>query len=84
METTRLSSKGQVIIPKAIRAAHRWRPGVTFAVEDTAEGILLRPLSPFPETAIEDVVGATGYHGPRRSIEEMNEAVARGAREGRR
>ncbi len=84
METTRLSSKGQVIIPKAIRVARRWSPGLTFQVEDTPEGVLLRPVSPFPETRLEDVLGCTGYTGPRRTLEDMDQAVARGARESRR
>ena len=39
METTRLSSKGQVILPKSIRASHKWEPGVEFAVEDTPDGV---------------------------------------------
>jgi AbrB family looped-hinge helix DNA binding protein len=51
METTRLSSKGQVILPKSIRDAHRWQPGTEFMVEDTAEGVLLRPAKPFPRNA---------------------------------
>ena len=42
METTLLSSKGQVIIPKPIRESHHWRPGTRFIVEDTPAGILLR------------------------------------------
>jgi len=50
METTRLSSKGQVILPKSIRASHKWEPGVEFAVEDTPDGVLLRPLKPFEAT----------------------------------
>jgi bifunctional DNA-binding transcriptional regulator/antitoxin component of YhaV-PrlF toxin-antitoxin module len=32
METTKLSSKGQVIIPKAMRAAHHWDAGQEFGM----------------------------------------------------
>jgi AbrB family looped-hinge helix DNA binding protein len=81
METTTLSSKGQVIIPRRIRATRGWKPGVRFAVEEGGEAIVLRPPSPFPETRIEGVLGCTGYRGPARSLGDMVEAIARGARE---
>jgi len=83
METTKLSSKGQVILPKNIRAAHQWEPGVEFLVEDTAEGVLLRPLKPFEPTRIEDVIGCTGYAGPARTLEEMEAAIAAGVKASR-
>jgi AbrB family looped-hinge helix DNA binding protein len=76
MNTTRLSSKGQVVLPSSIRAARKLKTGARFAVEDTREGILLRPLSPFPQTRIEDVCGMLEYDGPARSIEEMDAAVS--------
>lgn len=79
METTRLSSKGQVILPKQIRTAHRWEPGVEFSVEDTPEGILLRPIKPFKKLArLEDLFGCTHYNGPQKTVEEMDAAVAAG------
>ena len=81
METTRLSSKGQVILPKSIRVAHRWAAGVRFAVVDTADGVLLRPLKPFAPTRLEDVVGSTGYAGPAKTLQDMEDAIARGARD---
>ena len=34
MEKTKLSNKGQVVIPKAIRARRGWKPGLEFVVED--------------------------------------------------
>lgn len=78
METTKLSSKGQIILPKHIRTAHKWRSGVQFLVVDTAEGILLRPLKPFKPTRLKDVIGCTGYTGPAKTIEEMEGAIAAG------
>lgn len=83
METTKLSSKGQVILPKNIRAAHQWEPGVEFLVENTADGVLLRPLKPFEPTRIEDVIGCTGYAGPARTLEEMDAAIAAGVKAAR-
>ncbi len=78
METTKLSSKGQIILPKHIRTAHKWQPGVEFQVEDTPEGVLLRPLKPFKTTHLNDVIGCTGYQGPKKTIEEMDAAIAAG------
>ena len=57
METTRLSTKGQIILPKNIRTAHAWGPGTEFTVEETSDGILLRPARRFPETRLDEVVG---------------------------
>ncbi len=83
METTRLSSKGQVVVPKSVRDARNWPPGTEFLVEEVDEGILLRPVSPFKRTEIEEVIGCTGYAGPRKSLDQMEDAIARGAREQR-
>jgi AbrB family looped-hinge helix DNA binding protein len=50
-----LSSKGQVIIPKAIRNAHRWEAGLDLVVIDTGDGILLKPKAPFVGSVLADV-----------------------------
>jgi len=81
VEKTRLSNKGQVVIPKAVRAAHGWEPGLEFVIEDVGNGILLKPITPYRPTEIEDVVGCVGYKGPRKSLEDMQAAVAKGSRE---
>jgi AbrB family looped-hinge helix DNA binding protein len=57
METTRLSTKGQVIIPKTFRAANRWEPGLELTVTDTGKGLLLRPKLPFNRSRLEEVAG---------------------------
>lgn len=80
MDTTKLSSKGQVILPMPIRAAHKWQPGVEFSVEDTPDGVLLRPLKPFKPTRLEDVVGCAGYTGPAKTLAEMEAAIAAGVK----
>ena len=80
METTRLSSKGQVIIPKALRDALGWRPGMRFEVEATGDVVLLRPARAFPVTSLDEVAGCLSWHGPPRSIAEMDEAITLEAR----
>lgn len=57
METTKLSSKGQVIIPKAVRSAHRWESGLELQVIDTDDGVLLKPKAPFAAAALTDIAG---------------------------
>jgi len=75
LETTKLSSKGQIILPKAVREAHRWQPGTEFTVEDTGDGILLRPARTVAPTRIEDVAGRLRVDGPVRTLEEMETAI---------
>jgi AbrB family looped-hinge helix DNA binding protein len=43
--TTVVSTKGQVILPKAIRDSKGWGPGKELVVEETQEGVLLRRQS---------------------------------------
>lgn len=75
METTKLSSKGQVILPAAIRAANQWKAGVEFAVENTSDGVLLRPIKAFATTTLDEVVGCTGYTGKARCLTDMDKAI---------
>ena len=44
MATTTVSSKGQVVIPRALRAKYRLTPGTRLEVGESAEGLVLAPL----------------------------------------
>lgn len=57
VETTTLSSKGQVIIPMALRRAKGWQAGLELTVIDTGAGLLLRPTAAFAATQLTDVAG---------------------------
>jgi AbrB family looped-hinge helix DNA binding protein len=76
METTKLSSKGQIILPKSVRDAHAWQAGMEFIVEDTPEGVLLRPRKPLAPKRLEDVAGSLKYEGAPKKLEEMERAIA--------
>jgi len=54
MQLTLLSSKGQVIIPKAIREARHWHAGTRLEVTETAEGLLLKPVQPQQKAALSE------------------------------
>lgn len=76
--TTRVSTKGQVILPKAVRVKRNWPAGAELVVEDTPEGVLLKAAPVFPPTRFEDVAGMLrGGSQARRAltVEEMDEAV---------
>lgn len=80
---TRVSTKGQVILPKAIRDKRKWTAGTELMVEETAEGVLLKAAPCFAPTKVEDVAGMLRSRGRINrvvSIEEMNEAVLAEAR----
>ena len=83
MQLTLLSSKGQVIIPKAMREARHWHAGTRLEVTDTTEGLLLKPVQPQQKTDLPQGLSAIrsriAYAGPTRSIEDMNEAVLKEA-----
>lgn len=72
---TRLSTKGQIIVPKEIRDRRKWKSGMRLIVEETAEGVLLRPDRLFPPTTIEEVAGSLKYDGPPRTLEDMDRAI---------
>lgn len=78
METTRLSSKGQVILPKALRDAYHWEAGQELVAIAVGDGILLKPKKPFQETTLADVAGCLHYQGKPKSLDELESAVQQG------
>jgi len=76
-QTTILSTKGQVILPKAVREHLHWTPGTRLSVEHTAEGVLLRPATAaFPPTRPEDVFGCLSSPASPKTIEQMHSGIA--------
>lgn len=86
MSTTKLSSKGQVVLPKAVREACGWSVGVELTVEITPAGVTLSARKPFAPSRPEQVFGRLPHTGAALSLEDMRAAVARrfGARRGGR
>ncbi len=71
METTKLSTKGQIVLPKSIRESKGWRAGMELSVEETPQGVLIRPSRPFPPTRVEDVAGCLHYKGRPKTLRDM-------------
>lgn len=73
--TTTLSTKGQVILPAEIRRRRGWDAGTRLVIEDTQDGVLLKPAPAFAPTRMEDVFGALPHEGPPMSQQEMDAAI---------
>jgi len=76
----RLSTKGQIVIRKEIRARHHWEPGTELIIEEHGDSGVVRAAKPFPPTRLEDGLGCTGYSGPAKTPAEMDGAIAEALR----
>lgn len=79
--TTRLSSKGQIIIPKPLRTLYHWTPGTELEVIDVGDGLLLRPRATFPVTQLDDVAGCLPHSGSALTDDDIAAALAAGVKE---
>lgn len=77
---TKMSSKGQIVIPRELRLRRGWSEGTEMVLEETSRGVLL--LLPEPERTLDvsALVGCAGYSGPRHSLAEMERAIVAEAR----
>lgn len=82
MASTTLSSKGQLVLPSAVRVARNWGPGTELSVEDTPQGVLLTEKRPFKRTQLDEVFGIARSKRKRKalSIASMDAAVTAEAR----
>lgn len=78
--TTRVSTKGQVILPKAIREHRHWQEGTELLVEDRPEGVLLTPAPHFVQTKPKDVYKSLVFNGKPKTLAEMDAGIAAEAR----
>ncbi|WP_320200154.1 AbrB/MazE/SpoVT family DNA-binding domain-containing protein [Agrobacterium sp. rho-13.3] len=73
--TTTVSTKGQVILPKALRQRREWEAGTRLIVEETPEGILLRRAPAFPASEAGSVFGMLPFSGKPKTLDEMDSAI---------
>jgi AbrB family looped-hinge helix DNA binding protein len=78
METIRLSSKGQIVIPKEVRDRLHWEAGTELIVERRAEGIVLRSRAEGGVTRVRDGLGMLARKARRGLTQEaMDSGVIR-------
>lgn len=81
---TRISSKGQVVIPKSVRNHYQWKPGTVLRIEETPQGVMLSPVS-HPVVSQDEVYGCLkGKVTKNISLEEMDAVIEELARKSQR
>ena len=80
METV-LSTKGQIVVPKAIRDSRGWNAGTKFTVEEIADGFVVRAKPRLRRTTIDDVAGCLRYTGRPKTIAQMDIGIAKAVKQ---
>ena len=87
LEKTTLSSKGQLVLPKALRDRKQWKPGAQLSLEDVPGGVMVKLVEDKKEYTVDDLIGILKYDGPPLSHEEMDrridESLAEEVRQGK-
>jgi AbrB family looped-hinge helix DNA binding protein len=79
METITLSSKGQLVIPKAVRQSAHLSPGDVLSVRYVDGEIRLRPVTNVAPTSLAEVAGCLAKPG-RRALGQAQTQTALKAR----
>lgn len=75
METVTLSSKGQLVIPKAVRQSAHLAPGDVLSVSYVGGEIRLKPLAPVATTSLDEVAGCLAKPGRKPLSEAQTQAA---------
>lgn len=78
METTRVSTRGQVVIPSELRKSYHWEVGQELDVIDTGDGLLLKARPPDTSAAWSELVGCLAHLNEGKPVptdEDVHAAV---------
>jgi AbrB family looped-hinge helix DNA binding protein len=75
MDTTKLSAKGQVVLPKRVREELGWAVGTEFVVERSGSGVLLRPRAKGRGKSVAALAGALRHTGRPVTLQAMARAI---------
>ena len=82
MPTTTVSSKGQVVIPRALREKYRLTSGTRLQVAESEEGLVLAPIKQAPSSRRQ--AGWRALRGSAKGTAALNEHLAEHSREAKR
>jgi len=74
MQTVKLSTKGQFVIPNEIRKTHHLAAGTEFAISFVGDEIRLTPLPMFPVATVDGVAGLLAKRGKKKPGEQESRA----------
>jgi AbrB family looped-hinge helix DNA binding protein len=76
---TKLSAKGQVVIPKEVRDALGWPEGMKLEVTRTGDRVILGPVAPPRERISYEEFRrrVPKYEGPRVAVEDMTSRIGK-------
>ncbi|OGX41101.1 MAG: hypothetical protein A3C53_00270 [Omnitrophica WOR_2 bacterium RIFCSPHIGHO2_02_FULL_68_15] len=85
LETTRLSSKGQVVLPLAIRRRLRLVNGAQFAVMGEGDTVILKKIAPLPTSEIRRLLQESRQYARRvgLTLGDVRHAIHQVRRSGR-
>jgi AbrB family looped-hinge helix DNA binding protein len=78
--TAKLSSKGQIVLPKKLRDAHGWKEGMEFEIVDKGREIAIKPARQkdprFPTITVEEFLAMIPkIERPFPSDEEIEKTI---------
>ncbi len=77
---TKMSAKGQIVIPKDVRDRLHWAQGDALELIETSDGVLIKRPKTGKTLTVEEALARirarVKYDGPPVTIEEMNESIA--------
>ena len=77
---TKVSDKGQVVVPKALREQKGWSVGTDLEAVDVDDGVLLRRRRPIKTLTVEEATARLRklyvHQGPPLSLQDMRDAAA--------
>ena len=71
METVKVSSKGQIVIPKSLRESHRIHTGDSFIITAVGEELHFRPAPATGKSSLKAIAGMLHRPGAKKLSEKQ-------------